>query len=101
MTGFNFKEIDASRKLLGLSSEATLGETKEAYRKKVKEYHPDKCYDEAKRGENERKMAQINRAYKVLLSYIEEYRFSFKKEDVERCDPDRDMRRFYQDWLGG
>jgi len=99
MTGFDFKKIDRARKLLSLSSEATLGEIKEAYRDKVKKYHPDRCYDEVKRSENEKKMAQINLAYKVLLDYIEEYRFSFKKEDVERYDPNRDIRRFYQDWL--
>ncbi len=101
MADFNFKEIDAARKLLGLPSEATLTEIKEAYRNKVREYHPDKCQDEKKKGENEKKMAQINRAYKILLNYIEEYKFSFKEEAVERYRPDRDMRRFYQDWLGG
>jgi len=101
MTGFSFKEIDAARKLLNLSGEATLGEIKQSYRDKVREYHPDKCHNETKKAENEKKMAQINRAYKILLNYIEEYRFSFEKEDVERHNPDRDMRRFYQDWLGG
>lgn len=99
MTSPIFKKIDTSRKLLNLSREATLSEIKEAYRDKVKEYHPDKCHNEAKRGENERKMSQINQAYKVLLNYIQEYNISFKEEDVKKNAPDRDMRRFYQDWL--
>ena len=41
MISLSFKKIDAARKLLGLSSEATLQEIKEAYREKVKNFHPD------------------------------------------------------------
>ena len=101
MAEFNFEKINAARKLLGLSSEATVSEIKEAYRTMVKRHHPDRYLNEAERRENEKRMAEINRAYELLLSYIEEYKISFRKEDVERCEPERDMKRFYQDWLEG
>ena len=98
MTNINFKQIDRARKLLGLHSEATLKEIREAYYRKAKEHHPDRYTDKEKK-EQERKMAQINQAYKILLSYLEKFEFSFKKEDVDKNDPERAMKRFSQDWL--
>jgi len=95
---FSFDDIDKARKLLGLPDEASLREIKEAYRNKAKKYHPDR-YSQEKREVYERKMARVNRAYKVLLRFIEEYKISFKKEDVNKNNPDRDVIRFYKDWL--
>jgi len=95
MNELSFERIDEARKILGLPEEATLEEIKQAYRAKAKEYHPDKTGQK----ESEEKMARINKAYKILLEYIEQYKFSFQKEDVERNDPARDMRRFSEDWL--
>jgi len=99
MTNISFKQIDKARKLLGLANEATLKEVKESYYRKAKEHHPDRCTNN-KKIEQEREMAQINKAYKILLNYIEEYEFSFNKEDVEKNDPEQNMiKRFSQDWL--
>ncbi len=95
MIDFSFKKIDTARKLLGLSSEATLREIKKAYREKVKKFHPDKIEKE----KNKETIVQINHAYKILLDYIEKYRFSFKEKDVMRNDPQKSMRRFFGDWL--
>jgi preprotein translocase subunit Sec63 len=98
MNEFSFNKIDKARKLLGLSQEATLEDIKEAYRNKAKQYHPDRSVQKQAK-EHEEKMAQINQSYRILLKYIEEYRFSFRKEDVDRNSPDKDMRRFFGDWL--
>ena len=96
----NFEEIDKARKLLGLPQQATLSEIKDAYRRKAKEYHPDKQRP-GKTKEYSQKMAQINKAYKILMDYVEKYRFCFSEEEVKRNDPDRDLRRFSKDWLRG
>jgi DnaJ-class molecular chaperone len=93
-----FQKIDRARKLLGLFEEATLKEIKEAYRNKAKQYHPD-MHTQEERKEHAEKMAQINKAYRILLKYIKQYNFSFRKEDVERNDPESYMRRFLSDWL--
>lgn len=98
MDGLTFNEIDKARKLLGLGEEATLKEIKEAYRGKAKKFHPDGKHANKKKIYGE-KMVQINRAYEIILKYIEGYAFSFKKEDIERNSPERDMRRFSEDWL--
>jgi len=96
----NFEEIDKARKLLGLSREATLSEIKDAYRRKAIKYHPDKQKPE-KTKEHSQKMTQINKAYKILMDYVEKYRFCFSEEEVKKNDPDQDTRRFSKDWLVG
>ena len=96
----NFEEIDKARKLLGLSREATLSEIKDAYRRKAIKYHPDK-QKPGKTKKHNQKMTQINKAYKILMDYVEKYRFCFSEEEVKRNDPDQDTRRFSKDWLVG
>ncbi len=94
----SFEGIDKARKLLGLPREATLNEIKNAYRRRAQECHPDKQRPGKK--ERSQKMTQINKAYKILMHYVEKYRFCFSEEEVKRNDPDRDTRRFSEDWLG-
>lgn len=99
MNEFTFDEIDRARKLLGLGEDATLGDIKEAYRRKAKKFHPD-GKEPGRKKDCEKRMVQINRAYGVILNYIEQYEISFRKEDVDRNSPVKDMRRFFEDWLG-
>jgi len=99
----DFKKLDAARKLLGLNEEATLKEIKEAYRKAVFKYHPDRC--KGKRKKNcEEKFKKMNAAHETLMAFCAGYRYSFKKQDVREDTPDRESRehfkRFYEDWLG-
>ncbi|MEA1964914.1 MAG: J domain-containing protein [Candidatus Aerophobetes bacterium] len=94
----DFPQINEARKLLSLSEEATLKEIKEAYRELAKKYHPD-GYPESRREECKNMMVRINQAYKTLLDYINCYKISFKREEVERNNPERDMERFRDDWL--
>ena len=100
MDKFTFNEIDKARKLLDLGEDATLRDIKEAYRRKAKKFHPD-GKDPDRKKYCEEKMVQINRAYRIILNYIEQYEISFRKEDVDKNSPARDMRRFSEDWLGG
>ena len=85
-TTFLAAEIDQARRLLGLGELASIAEIKTAYHQMCKKWHPDVLQDEATAN---RRMKDINAAYRLLLNYCETYRFSFSPEEVESFDPDR------------
>ena len=91
----DFNEIEEARKLLGLSEAATLKEIKRAYRTLAHHHHPDKHGgDDSAESET---MKQLNQAYKLLMDYCNEYKYSFKKEDVARTYPDEEYFRTFKD----
>jgi hypothetical protein len=94
-----FELIDRARRILGLAEEASMSEIKDAYRKLAAKYHPDKSprrhlenrkkFPEAtdvqvkhpdEDGEMFKKIAE---AYEILELYCENYKYSFRKEQVE------------------
>jgi len=93
----NFNEIEEARKLLGLGEAATLKEIKSAYRTLAHRHHPDKL------GGNERTdnetMKRLNWAYKLLMDYCDNYKYSFKEEDIARTYPHEEyLRTFKEKW---
>ena len=92
-----FEEVDKARKILRLGEDATREEIQKAYKELMKKYHPDKAGDKRKYTE---KSKHINWAYTVIDSYCDDYKFSFRREDVEKMDTDLILRRqFSDDWL--
>jgi DnaJ-class molecular chaperone len=97
----SFEEIDKARKILELSEKATSTEIKEGYRRLSKKWHPDKCKKKEQKICHE-KMKGINKAYKIVLKYIEDYRYSFAKEKVVEENPEeRWKKQFSGDPLWG
>ena len=94
----NFKDIDEARKILGLGKTATLREIKSSYRRLAHLHHPDK--HSSINQKNAEKMKQLNRAYKVLIDYCGDYRYSFGEEDVARTYPHEEyMRKWGENWF--
>jgi len=93
-----FEKIDRAREILELPKEANLREIEKAYRKKALEFHPYRKREQRHK-ECREEMVQVNKAHQIIRDYIREYRFSFKKEEVEKHNPTRDMTRFGKDWL--
>jgi len=90
----NAAELKKARETLELGNFATLKEIKAAYRSLVKKWHPDKC----KGKDCHEKMKQINRAYKFIMEYIDNYLYSFEKEKAGEEDQEAFwMRRFGKD----
>jgi len=83
--GFTFAEIDRSRRLLGLEQRASMEEIRAAYRRLSKRYHPDA---RASDSDDPSAFREIDAAYRLLLSYCQQYRFSFIPEDVQSFDPE-------------
>jgi DnaJ-class molecular chaperone len=81
-----FVEVNQARTVLGLGEKADLAEIKKAHRRLAKEWHPDKCR-QGERVECHEKMKEINRAYKVIMKYIESYRYDFAERKVSEDDP--------------
>jgi len=94
----NFGEIDEARKTLGLGDTATLKEIKSIYRRLAHRHHPDKHIVAS--GEDVERMKKLNRAYKVLMDYCTDYKYSFKEEDVARTYPyEEEMRKWRENWF--
>jgi len=85
----NYEEIDKARRLMGLGSDATLSDVKEAYRRLAKEHHPD-------RKGNAENFAGIQEAYDLIMAYIQSYRYSFTQDEVRRQCPEDAWEKNYE-----
>jgi DnaJ-class molecular chaperone len=91
----DFDAIDKARRLLGLGEDASMRQIKSAYRRLAKHHHPDKHSTSS----DEEMMKKLNQAYKVLMDYCRDYRYSFQEEDVARAYPkDEYIRTWRKRW---
>lgn len=82
------EEIDNALNILALPKLISKEDIKKQYRYLAKKNHPD-------RGGDAEKMEQLNYAYKLLMNYIEEFRYTFDEEEVSKQFPGADhARRF-------
>jgi len=97
----NFTEIDEARRLLELGEMVSLKEIRSAYRKMASRYHPDK-HPGSTSAENEAVMKRLNWAYKLLMEYCRDYKYTFREEDVARVYPhDEYLRKYFYGWFDG
>ncbi len=75
-----YDRIHEALEVLGLPSHVNLKEITDRYRYLASGKHPDA-------GGSEEEMARINEAYRLLKSYIENYRFSFSEEEIAKQFP--------------
>lgn len=78
--GVNINILEAL-KILDLPPFITKDEIKKRYYSLVKNNHPDV-------NKNNTKMAEINEAYKIIMEYIENYRYSFDEDELNKQMPD-------------
>ncbi len=67
-------------KILNLPPFVTKDEIKKQYRYLAKKYHPDIYKDS-------NKILEINSAYKLLMEYIDNFRYSFDDEELNKQMP--------------
>jgi curved DNA-binding protein CbpA len=92
-----YQELCRAVTTLGLGERASLGEIKRRHRQLVKLHHPD-----TGSAEPPEKIREINAAYRTLLDYLAEYRFSFDEKDFyEQCPEERLRKQFADDPLWG
>lgn len=94
-----YTELREALLVFGLDERASRGEIRARHRHLVKKYHPDAGVEH-----DHDRIRKINEAYRVLLEYIESYRFSFAEEEFYEQNPDERLRRQFMDdplWGGG
>jgi len=91
--------IEAKNRL-GLGSHASLKDIKAAFRRLAKHTHPDRAANEV---EAEEQMKQINRAYRILLAYCEQYPIPLDEQSLTAHSPEALFEdyadRFYGNWF--
>jgi len=96
-----YEEITKARKALGINEVASLQEVKNRYRALLKEWHPDLSAEN--KDMRREKTVEIIHAYRLLMDYCEQYRFSFSREEVEKYISPEEMwaKRFGHDPIWG
>jgi len=77
------EEMNKALDILELPKLITKADVKKQYRFLSKKNHPDQ-------GGDERIQEQINAAYKFLMKYIEEFRYTFDEEEISKQFPGAD-----------
>lgn len=82
------EEIETALETLGLPKLITKADIKKQYRFLAQKHHPDKGGDASR-------MEQINRSYKLLMKYIEDFRYTFDEDEIKKQYPGVDyVQRF-------
>lgn len=87
-----YAELQESLRVLGLGERCTLQEIKARHRELVKRHHPDAGND----GDPEM-IRKVNGAYRMVIDYVTEYRFSFAEDEFYEQNPDERIRRQFAD----
>lgn len=94
MSSLTVTDVLWASRILNLGEAASRAEIKSAYRKLAKEKHPDR------KGEEEL-MQDANRAYHILLAYVENLQFSLSEENIRiQDDPGMSLEeRYRRKWV--
>lgn len=77
-----YQDIIEAKGLLDLPERASMEEIKSKYRQSIKQWHPDKF--NANEEQCDEMTKKLNAAYKTIMAYCEEYKYSFAEEEVKR-----------------
>ncbi|KAB0667725.1 J domain-containing protein [Oryzomonas japonica] len=90
-----YADLQEALRVLCLGERATLKEIKTHHRELVKRHHPDvNTIDDSEA------IRQVNAAYRLLMDYVSEYRFSFAEVEFYEQNPEeRIWRQFMEDSL--
>ena len=87
-----YEDLQGALLVLGLRDLSTIKEIKARHRELVKRYHPD-----TGSVDDPEKIRNVNAAYRILLNYVTEYRFSFAEEEFYRQNPEEQLLRQFDD----
>ncbi len=73
--------LQKALEILELPPFITKDDIKRQYKMLAKKYHPDVYKDSSK-------MIEINKAYELLMEYIDNFRYSFDDDELNKQAPD-------------
>jgi len=76
-----YEELDKAVKTLELLGYESREDIKQKYLTLSKKFHPDMS------GGSKEKFQEINKAYKILTDYVDNFKFRFTKEEFENQFP--------------
>jgi lipoprotein NlpI len=92
-----YEKLMSAIRTFGLGERATLDEIKTRYRELAKRHHPD-----GGTSEDTEAIYRVIEANRVILEYVESYRYCFsEREYLEQDQEERLRRRFMADPLWG
>ena len=77
----DYEQFQKALDILNIVSKATTQELKTKYQKLSKKYHPDMPNGD------EKKFIEINEAYKLILQYMQNFRFNLDEEEFYQQNP--------------
>jgi len=77
-----YSDIQNALEVLGLPNMITKDDIKKRYRELALLYHPDRVGESSSQ-----KMDEINRAYEILIDYIDNFRFAFDEDEFKKQNP--------------
>ncbi|MCX8123177.1 MAG: J domain-containing protein [Spirochaetes bacterium] len=94
----NFHDIEQAAKLLGLGDRASLQQVKDAYKKLIQQWHPDRCgYDKEVCNEM---TGKITEAYKLLIAFCNSYKIPLTEHKLVEELTDDDPELFWKRKFG-
>lgn len=88
-----YADLQGALGVLALGERATLRDIKARHRELVKRYHPD-----AGGMSEPEAIRNINAAYRIILDYVAEYRFSFTEDEFYEQNPEERVRHQFMDF---
>jgi curved DNA-binding protein CbpA len=85
-------ELQEALRVLGVGERATMREIRSRHRELVKRYHPDTCTLS-----EPLEIRKTNAAYRIVMDYVAEYRFSFDEDEFYEQNPEERIRRQFMD----
>ncbi len=88
MGAIDYEALSEAVRVLGLGTRATLADIKSRYRQLVRRCHPD-----ATGSRKDPEIYRVNEAYRTVMRYVEEYRYSFSEAEFLEQNPEERLRR--------
>ncbi|WP_373035150.1 DnaJ domain-containing protein [Sulfurimonas sp.] len=85
----SFKDFEKALDSLNIVTRITQSELKNQYQKLSKKYHPDMPDG------SEEKFREINEAYKIVHTYMKDFRFQLNEEEFNQQNP---FSKISPDW---